>query len=57
MKVGVIVPQGWTGEYDGWEPARAWARTVAVATQAERWVSNRSGCSITSTPCRSRPTR
>lgn len=36
MKVGVIVPQGWTGEYDGWEPTRAWARTVAVATQAER---------------------
>lgn len=36
MKVGVIVPQGWTGDYDGWEPARAWARTVAVAQQAER---------------------
>jgi F420-dependent oxidoreductase-like protein len=35
MRVGVIVPQGWTGEYDGWEPARAWARTVAVARQAE----------------------
>lgn len=36
MKMGVIVPQGWTGEYDGWEPPRAWARTVAVAQQAER---------------------
>ncbi|CAN5292569.1 LLM class F420-dependent oxidoreductase [soil metagenome] len=36
MKLGVIVPQGWTGEYDGWEPARAWARTVEVAHQAER---------------------
>ena len=36
MKLGVIVPQGWTGEYDGWEPARAWARTVQVAKQAER---------------------
>lgn len=36
MKVGVIVPQGWTGEYDGWEPPRAWARTVAVATQADQ---------------------
>jgi F420-dependent oxidoreductase-like protein len=35
MRVGIIVPQGWTGEYDGWEPARAWARTVAVAHQAE----------------------
>ncbi len=36
MKVGVIVPQGWQGEYDGWEPARAWDRTVAVAREAER---------------------
>jgi len=36
MKLGIIVPQGWTGEYDGWEPERAWARTVAVAQQAER---------------------
>ena len=32
----VIVPQGWTGEYDGWEPERAWARTVEVAQQADR---------------------
>ena len=36
MKIGVVVPQGWTGEYDGWEPSAAWARTVAVAEQAER---------------------
>jgi F420-dependent oxidoreductase-like protein len=36
MQVGVIVPQGWTGEYDGWDSARAWARTVAVTRQAER---------------------
>ncbi len=35
MRVGIIVPQGWTGEYDGWEPTRAWARTVAVAHEAE----------------------
>lgn len=35
MKVGVIVPQGWTGEYDGWEPERAWRRTVEVARHAE----------------------
>ena len=35
MKVGIIVPQGWTGEYDGWDAARAWARTVAVAHEAE----------------------
>jgi F420-dependent oxidoreductase-like protein len=36
MKVGVVVPQGWTGEYDGWDPRRAWERTVAVTHQAER---------------------
>ncbi len=36
MKAGIIVPQGWTGEYDGWDPARAWHRTAAVAQQAER---------------------
>ena len=36
MKLGIIVPQGWTGEYDGWEAERAWARTVEVAQQAER---------------------
>ncbi|HTS15711.1 MAG TPA: TIGR03560 family F420-dependent LLM class oxidoreductase [Candidatus Sulfotelmatobacter sp.] len=36
MQAGVIVPQGWTGDYDGWDSARAWARTVAVARQAER---------------------
>lgn len=36
MKAGVIVPQGWTGEYDGWEPDRAWERSVALAQEAER---------------------
>ena len=35
MQVGIIVPQGWTGEYDGWDARRAWERTVAVARQAE----------------------
>ncbi len=36
MQIGVVLPQGWTGEYDGWEPRRAWERTVSVARQAER---------------------
>ena len=36
MRIGAIVPQGWTGEYDGWEPERAWTRTEEVAQQAER---------------------
>ncbi|MBA2725002.1 MAG: LLM class flavin-dependent oxidoreductase [Actinobacteria bacterium] len=35
MKVGVIVPQGWVGEYDGWDAARAWQRTVEVAKSTE----------------------
>ncbi len=35
MRVGIIVPQGWTGEYDGWDAARAWARSVAIAHDAE----------------------
>jgi F420-dependent oxidoreductase-like protein len=35
LNLGVIIPQGWTGEYAGWEPSRAWARAVAVARQAE----------------------
>jgi F420-dependent oxidoreductase-like protein len=35
MKIGAIVPQGWQGEYDGWDPLEAWRRTVAVAKQAE----------------------
>jgi F420-dependent oxidoreductase-like protein len=36
MKIGAIVPQGWVGEYDGWETPAAWDRTVAVAQQADR---------------------
>ncbi len=35
MKIGLIVPQGWTGEYDGWEPLDAWRRTTEVAHQAD----------------------
>ena len=35
MRVGIIAPQGWTGEYDGWDASRAWARTVALAHQTE----------------------
>jgi F420-dependent oxidoreductase-like protein len=36
MKVGAIVPQGWVGEFDGWQPLDAWRRTTEVAQQAER---------------------
>lgn len=35
MRIGLIVPQGWTGEYAGWDPAAAWARTVDIARRAD----------------------
>jgi F420-dependent oxidoreductase-like protein len=35
VRIGAIAPQGWTGEYDGWDSTKAWQRTVAVARQAE----------------------
>ena len=35
MQVGVIVPQGWTGEYKGWNAVDAWSRTRHVARQVE----------------------
>ena len=36
MHVGVMAPQGWKREYDGWDPAAAWTRTVELARDAER---------------------
>jgi F420-dependent oxidoreductase-like protein len=36
MRAGIIVPQGWTGEYAGWEPGAAWRRSRAIAGLAER---------------------
>lgn len=35
MRAGIIVPQGWTGEYAGWKPDAAWRRSMFVARQAE----------------------
>ena len=35
MQVGLLIPQGWKGEYDGWDAAEAWARTVELARHAE----------------------
>jgi F420-dependent oxidoreductase-like protein len=35
LNIGVIVPQGWTGEYKGFLAKDAWARTRDVAWQAE----------------------
>ena len=36
MDVGLIAPQGWLREYDGWDPSAAWLRTVEIALEAER---------------------
>jgi F420-dependent oxidoreductase-like protein len=36
VRVGIIVPQGWTGEYAGWSTEDAWARTVDVTRRAEQ---------------------
>ena len=36
MNIGTIVPQGWVGEYDGWDPLDAWRRTTRVAQEADR---------------------
>src|SRR3954449_4282971 len=35
MRVGIIVPQGWTGEYQGFEATAAWNRSVEIARKAE----------------------
>ncbi len=35
VQVGLMVPQGWKGEYNGWRPADAWSRTVELAKDAE----------------------
>jgi hypothetical protein len=35
MQVGLMVPQGWKGEYDGWPADRAWARSLELVAQAE----------------------
>jgi F420-dependent oxidoreductase-like protein len=35
MQVGVLIPQGWKYEYNGWDPAAAWARTIELAHDAE----------------------
>ena len=35
MKIGIVIPQGWTTEYSGVPPERAWSRMLAVAGQVE----------------------
>ncbi len=35
MQVGLLIPQGWKYEYNGWDPAAAWERTLELARDAE----------------------
>jgi F420-dependent oxidoreductase-like protein len=35
MKAGLVIPQGWKYEYNGWDPAIAWSRTLDLARHAE----------------------
>jgi F420-dependent oxidoreductase-like protein len=35
MDVGLMIPQGWKGEYARWRPADAWARTEELTRDAE----------------------
>jgi F420-dependent oxidoreductase-like protein len=35
VQVGLLIPQGWKGEYDGWDPADAWRRTTELVQHAE----------------------
>lgn len=36
MKVGLVLPQGYFNEFEGWEPRQAWDRMVELALLAER---------------------
>ena len=36
MQIGLVLPQGYFNEFEGWEPGRAWARIVELAQTAER---------------------
>jgi len=36
VRLGLLLPQGYFNEFDGWEPTRAWERIVAIAREAER---------------------
>ncbi len=35
MRLGLLIPQGYFNEFDGWNPTRAWTRVVEIAREAE----------------------
>jgi alkanesulfonate monooxygenase SsuD/methylene tetrahydromethanopterin reductase-like flavin-dependent oxidoreductase (luciferase family) len=36
MQVGLLLPQGFFGEYEGWDPVKAWQRTLELAVLGEQ---------------------
>jgi alkanesulfonate monooxygenase SsuD/methylene tetrahydromethanopterin reductase-like flavin-dependent oxidoreductase (luciferase family) len=36
MKIGLLLPQGYFNEFDGWEPVAAWRRILEIAHLGER---------------------
>ena len=48
MKVGLLLPQGYFNEFEGWRPGDAWARILEIARLGERLVSTRCGRASTS---------
>ena len=36
MKIGLVLPQGYFNEFEGWSPTRAWDRIVELGLTAER---------------------
>lgn len=36
MELGLLLPQGFLGEFEGWEPQAAWQRTESIAVEAEQ---------------------
>ena len=48
MELGLLIPQGYFSDFEGWEPRRAWERMVEIARLGERSDSDRSGSASTS---------
>jgi alkanesulfonate monooxygenase SsuD/methylene tetrahydromethanopterin reductase-like flavin-dependent oxidoreductase (luciferase family) len=36
VRIGLLVPQGYFGEFDGWHPTRAWERMLAIAERGRQ---------------------
>ena len=36
MKIGLLLPQGYFNEFEGWQPVAAWERILEIARLGER---------------------